>query len=277
MTKLKLIATPIGNVSDMSIRAKRSLEQADVILAEDTRNFLKLAQHIGLTLKEECRLISCDAHKEKDRAHVVIERLKTHHQVVLISDAGCPVISDPGSLLVQAVIEAGLEVEVVPGASAQTAALMGAGLDTTRFAFLGFLPQKSGARKKIVISAAEAELALVMYEAPQRINQLLAELFEWLGPRRVVVARELTKLFETFHRGKLGEVLNPPFVEKGECVVVVEAGALEMPDVVKQEETIAQFIQAQKNAGLSSKDIAKALSEKFNVKKSAAYDLVIRS
>ncbi len=180
--------------------------------------------------------------------------------------------------MVQAVVKAGLDVEVIPGPSALTSAIMGAGIDTTRFAFLGFLPQKGGVRKKLILSSAEAELALVIYEAPQRVSALLSDLFEILGPRRVVVARELTKLFETFHRGELGQNLTPPFIEKGECVVVVEAGPLlDARKDSDQASDMAALIEQKIAEGLATKDVAKLLVSTFNMKKSLAYDLVIRT
>jgi 16S rRNA (cytidine1402-2'-O)-methyltransferase len=276
-SKLKVVATPIGNVRDISARAIEELKKADLILAEDTRSALKLINYLGIQLKAAAKVISCHSQMEEHRATVVIERLNANENVLVLSDAGCPVISDPGSLLVQAVVNAGLDVEVIPGPSALTSAIMGAGIDTTRFAFLGFLPQKGGLRKKLILSSAEAELALVIYEAPQRIATLLKDLFELLGPRRVVVARELTKLYETFHRGELGQVLTPPFMEKGECVVVVEAGPLLLAhQEADQAGEIATLIENKIAEGLSTKDVTKLLVNTFHMKKSLAYDLVVK-
>ncbi|HXW52591.1 MAG TPA: 16S rRNA (cytidine(1402)-2'-O)-methyltransferase [Myxococcota bacterium] len=275
-TRLKILATPIGNIRDISLRAMDEIKRADVIFAEDTRHSLKLIQALNIELKPDCRLVSCDAHKERDRIDVVIARLLANDQVLLISDAGCPTISDPGSLLVQGVLQKGLAVEVIPGPSAHSTALMGAGIDTTRFAFLGFLPQKKTARKKLIESAASAGLALVIYESPLRVLELLDELFLLLGARRVVVARELTKLHETFHRGVLGSPLDPPVVEKGECVVVIEAGD-KTKEKSEQAQDIGEFIETQLAQGESAKDVAKLVAAMFNMKKKTAYDLVITS
>lgn len=276
--KLKIVATPIGNVRDISARAIDEIKKADLILAEDTRSAMRLITHLGIETKANARIISCQSQMELHRVEVVIQRLQANERVVLLSDAGCPVISDPGSLLIEAIVKAGFDVEVIPGPSALTSAIMGAGIDTTRFAFLGFLPQKGGARKKIIRGVAEAELALIIYEAPQRVGTLLNELHEILGTRRVVVARELTKLFETFHRGQLGGALTPLFVEKGECVVVVEAGSFTNNEeiIIEQNEEIASVIKEKIHEGFSTKDIVKLLVARFSIKKSNAYDLVMK-
>lgn len=272
---LKIIATPLGNIRDISLRAIDAIKQADLILAEDTRHSLKLIEALNISLKPQCRLISCDSHKEKQRIAVVLERLQANDSVVLLSDAGCPTISDPGSLLIEGIIAAGFKPEIFPGPSAHTAALMGAGLDTTRFAFLGFLPQKISLRKKLIIAASEANLALVIYEAPHRIQELLDLLFELLGSHRVVIARELTKIYETFHRGRLGETLDPPLVEKGECVIVVEAGAKPRSQpVVEQDEAIKQYILKVFDQNKSTKEIARLVALEFKIKKTTAYDWV---
>jgi len=272
---LKIVATPIGNLRDISLRAIDEIGRADIILAEDTRSSLMLIKALGIELKSDCRLISCDAHRELQRLSLVLEYLAKNHRVLLISDAGCPVISDPGSLLIQAVVKQGFKIEVIPGPSAQTAALMGAGIDTTRFAFLGFLPKKSSHRRQMIVSAIDAGLSLVIYEAPLRVKDLLAELAQILGPRRVVVARELTKIFETFHRGILGDELDPPLIMKGECVVVVEVGDKPVSEP-EQPLDISNVINILSEQGLSHKDIVKSLVNQFKLKKSQAYDLVLR-
>lgn len=271
-SSLKLVATPLGNIRDISLRALDEIKRADAIFAEDTRHSMNLINALGISLKPHCRLISCNSHSEEHRISVVAERLLANDQVIFISDAGCPVVSDPGSLLVQGLLAQGFLVEVIPGPSAHSAALMGAGINTTRFAFLGFLPQKKLARKKIIESAAKAELALIFYESPRRVLALLAELHEILGARRVVVARELTKIHETFHRGVLGAELNPPVIDKGEVVVVVEAGELEP---LGDEESLAQFIKCELIKDVSAKDIASLTAETFNISRKDAYKMVL--
>jgi 16S rRNA (cytidine1402-2'-O)-methyltransferase len=271
---LKILATPIGNIRDITLRAIDELKTADILLAEDTRHTKNLLQALGISLKPSARLISCNAHRERERAELVGEFLQQNLNVVLVSDAGTPAISDPGSLLVQAIVAAGFLIQPIPGCSALSASLMGAGIDTTRFAFLGFLPKKKSSREKIILKAADANLALFFYESPLRVLDLLQELFNLLGPRRVVVARELTKLFETFHRGVLGSPLSPDFIEKGECVVVIEAGELALQQDNKIQQDISDFINS---SNLSSKDLAKLLVQKFKLKKKDAYNLVLAS
>lgn len=222
--KLSVVCTPIGNLSDLSPRASKALQEADLVLCEDTRHSKPLLDKIG----SRARLVSCHAHNERDRKELVVTALKSGERVALISDAGAPGLSDPGGRIVEEVVAAGCDVEVVPGPTALVAALMGAGIDVNRFAFFGFLPKSGGGRTELLEGAARAGLGVVVYEAPQRTEETLADLFEALGARRVVVARELTKMHETFHRGVLGPpkpALTPPFVEKGEVVIVVEAGA----------------------------------------------------
>lgn len=265
-SSLKIVATPLGNIRDITLRAMDEIKKADVIFAEDTRHSLQLINALGLSLKPSCRLISCNSHTEQQRIDVAAQRLLANDQVLFLSDAGCPTISDPGSFLVQGVVEQGFSVEIIPGPSAHSAALMGAGIDTTRFAFLGFLPQRKTARSKLIKACAEAGLAMIFYESPRRVKALLAELHELLGERRVVVARELTKIHETFHRGSLGHSLNPEVFDKGECVVVVEAfkTAHEV-----DEESLTQFIKDElKN--MSAKDVASLVAMTFNIKPNLA-------
>ena len=271
-SSLKLVATPIGNIRDISLRAMDEIKKAHIILAEDTRHSMNLISALGISLSPDCRLVSCNSHSEEQRIKVVVERLLANDQVVYICDAGCPVVSDPGSLLVQGVLAAGLQVEVIPGPSAHSTALMAAGIDTTRFAFLGFLPQKKLARKKLITSAADTSLALVIYESPRRVADLLTELFEILGPRRVVVARELTKIHETFHRGVLGSELSPPVFDKGEVVVVVESSAESCQAL--DEEALQTFIKNELKNN-SAKDVAKLSAEAFNISKKDAYKMVL--
>jgi 16S rRNA (cytidine1402-2'-O)-methyltransferase len=271
---LKILATPIGNIRDITLRALDELKAADIILAEDTRHTKALIKALNITLKDSVRLISCDSRREEHRSAQVLRFLEQNLSVVLVSDAGTPALSDPGSLLVQAVVRGAGALEVIPGASALTAALMGAGVDTTRFAFLGFLPQKKQARKRLIESASCAELALIFYESPLRVQALLNELHELLGPRRVVVARELTKIYETFHRGTLGEILSPALVSKGECVVIVEAqGSAKLinPSCEQNQEIISIINKSQE----SSKDLVLTLVKKYKLKKKSAYDLVL--
>jgi 16S rRNA (cytidine1402-2'-O)-methyltransferase len=261
MTKLRVVGTPIGNIADMSPRVTETLKAADIVLCEDTRHSAPLVKRTG----SSARLLSCHAHNETERAADVVAALERKENVALISDAGAPGLSDPGGRIVEAVVAAGFEVEVIPGPSALVAAIMGAGVDVSKFAFLGFLPKS---RASIIENAARADLALVIYEAPQRTSETLDDLFQVLGPRRVVVARELTKLHETFHRGVLGSALNPPFVEKGEVVIIVEAGELKREDV-----DIEMILR---DDSLTPKERAKKLAKAKGISTKEAYAMLTR-
>lgn len=275
MGKLKIIATPIGNTRDITLRAFDELKEADVILAEDTRHTGQLLKSLGVTRKPSMRFVSCNAEKEKERIDLVLSLLAKEERVVLVSDAGCPTISDPGSRLIEAVVKSGGSVEVIPGPSALTASLMGAGINTSRFAFLGFLPKQKSAREKLIRSSASAGLALVFYEAPTRVLALLEELHSLFGPRRVIVARELTKMFETFHRGILGSELSPPFRAQGECVVILEAGPENQPTCEEeQRKELLSFIEKAKSQGSSTRDVIQKLVLSYPMKKKAAFMLV---
>ena len=251
---LRVVATPIGNLADLSPRAAEALRSADVILCEDTRHSRPLLDRAGAS----GRAVSCHAHNERERIDDVVAALERGEQEALITDAGAPALSDPGGRIVEAVAARGLRVEVVPGPSALVAALMGAGIDTARFAFLGFLPRRGRARRALLADVVRAGFATVLYESPTRVQETLNDLHEALGARRVVVARELTKLHETFHRGTLGGELVPPLVVKGEVVIVVEAAdaqaAVEEIDVAAtaRDTTLSPKERARRIAATSS-------------------------
>ncbi len=217
MNKLKVLATPIGNLGDLSSRGKEALEGADLILAEDSRVTRKLEKVVTIRAK----ILRCDQHRELQVVDTVLEALMAGEQVVLTSDAGCPGLSDPGGRLIEALLKHGQELEVVPGPSALTAALMGVGLPMNHFAFLGFLPRQKKARESLLRSIFRSSLGLVIFESPKRTQATLKDLHQVYGDAPVVVARELTKEHETFHRGRLGVGVSPPLVERGEIVIVV--------------------------------------------------------
>lgn len=257
---LRVVATPIGNLGDLAPRAAEALRTASLILCEDTRHSRPLLDRVGAT----GRALSCHAHNEKQRIDDVVAVLERGEPVALMTDAGAPALSDPGGRVVEAVAARGLTVEVLPGPSALVAALMGAGVDTARFSFLGFLPRRGRARRTLLADVARSGLAAALYEAPARVEQTLADLHEALGARRVVAARELTKLHETFHRGVLGGPLSPPFVDKGEVVIVVEAAeaqaAVEEVDVaaVARDATLSPKERARRIAAASGMTVREA-------------------
>jgi 16S rRNA (cytidine1402-2'-O)-methyltransferase len=221
---LYVVATPLGNLRDMTLRALDILGTADLIAAEDTRVTSVLLRHYGIV----ARMLSLHEHNEFARSRTVVDALAGGRSVALVSDAGTPAISDPGARLVRAVRDAGFRVVPVPGVSAATAAISAAGLAAEAFLFLGFLPAQVGARRESIAAVAALRCALVVYEAPHRVAATIAALAEGLGDEReIVVARELTKKFETIARMPLGEaaawLAADTNRERGEFVLLIDA------------------------------------------------------
>lgn len=216
---LYLVATPIGNLEDITLRALRVLKECDVVAAEDTRHSGSLLKHFGISKP----LLSYFQFNEAKRSEEIIERLRRGEKVALVTDAGSPGISDPGERVVKAAINAGFRVESIPGASALVAAVTASGLPTEEFHFIGFLPHKSGQRRNKLESLKSFDGTLVLYESPYRVEKLLGELNEVFPDRPVVLARELTKKFEEFLRGKPAELLalTQKRSLKGEFVVLI--------------------------------------------------------
>ncbi len=218
---LFLVATPIGNLGDITLRALETLKSVDVIACEDTRHSLHLLRHHGI----EKPLVSYHEHNEARRTAELIEQLAAGKKVAVISDAGLPGISDPGHRLLRACIERGVPYTVIPGASALLTGLIGSGFDTEQFHWGGFLPVKSGGRERDLRAAAEREITTVFFESPHRLLKTLAAAVPLLGERLLCVARELTKTFEEFRRGTAAELLAhyTAHPAKGEMVLVVSA------------------------------------------------------
>jgi 16S rRNA (cytidine1402-2'-O)-methyltransferase len=216
---LYLVATPIGNLEDITLRALRTLKECDVVAAEDTRRTGQLLKHFGIARP----LLSYFQFNEAKRSEEIIERLQRGEKVALVTDAGSPGISDPGERVVRAARAVGLRVESVPGPCALVAALTASGLPTDEFHFIGFLPHKSGQRRKQLEALRTFAGTLVLYESPYRMEKLLAELIEVFPERETVLARELTKKFEEFLRGKPAELMEiaKKRALKGEFVVMV--------------------------------------------------------
>ena len=220
MSKLYIVPTPIGNLEDITLRAIRVLKEVDTILAEDTRTTSFLLKHLGI----EKRLISHHKYNEHAKVELVANQIAAGQSVALVSDAGTPGISDPGFLLVRTCIDAGIEVETLPGATALIPALVQSGFPCDRFCFEGFLPQKKGRNKRLQ-ALAEEERTMILYESPYRIIKTLTQMIEFFGEDRCVsISREITKKFEQTVRGTIAEVIGH-FTEhnpKGEFVMIVE-------------------------------------------------------
>jgi 16S rRNA (cytidine1402-2'-O)-methyltransferase len=264
---LVLVATPIGNIGDISARAIQVLGDADLVCCEDTRHTGQLLKRLGIEVNQ---LISLNAHNEVQRADDVVARIRNGEMVVLVSDAGSPVISDPGDRLVSRVIDEGLTVTTVPGPTAVIAALCVAGLPAERFRFEGFLPRKGGERRSRLEDIAQSLVTCVIYESPLRVAKTLLDLEEMCGAdRRVAVVRELTKMYEETWRGTLGEAtarINP--TERGEHVIVVGPAA---PAVPVQNGQFTQELRGLVAAGLSRRDAASALEILLGVPHRSAY------
>lgn len=230
---LYLVATPIGNLADLSPRALQTLAGVAVLAAEDTRSARRLLAALNVPLGGR-ELVSYGEHNEKTMAPRLAGVLKSGRDIALLSEGGTPLISDPGYRLVQAAIEAGVAVVPIPGACAAVVALSASGLPVHGFLFRGFLPRKPGARRRLLEDLKEREETLIFYESPQRLGQSLSELAEILGPERpACLAREMTKVHETFVRGRLEELAatlaNAP-VPKGECTILVAGRGAEFQD-----------------------------------------------
>jgi 16S rRNA (cytidine1402-2'-O)-methyltransferase len=253
---LYVVSTPIGNLSDITERAIQVLKDVDIICCEDTRHSARLLDHLSI----KKTLLSLHEHNERERSSLIIDKLKQGLSVALISDAGTPLISDPGYVLVNQVIQADLAVVPVPGVSAVITGLSVSGLPTDRFSFEGFLPHKKGARQKVLDQLKTAQRTLVFYESSHRIAESLRDMSVVFGlDRQVCVARELTKTFETLLRGSLSEVVkivdDDANQRKGEFVVMVGGAAetqvsLDSPEVIALAQSLKPLLPPKKAAAV---------------------------
>ncbi|MBI5632770.1 MAG: 16S rRNA (cytidine(1402)-2'-O)-methyltransferase [Nitrospirae bacterium] len=264
---LYIVSTPIGNLEDITLRALRILKEVDLIAAEDTRHSLKLLTHFNIRKP----LVSYWGEKEKVKAEETLQRLKDGQSVALISDAGTPGISDPGTVLIGKAIEGGIRVVPVPGPSAVITALSLSGFPTEEFTFCGFLPAKETQRRKLLERISLEQRTLVFYEAPHRILETVADMAEIMGERAVVVIRELTKLHEEVFRGTVSVVLDSleHSTIAGEYVVILEGrpekGALHFDDALKEVRELMR-------KGLGRKEAAKKIGEEYGFSKKELYD-----
>ena len=266
---LYIVATPIGNLEDITLRALRVLEQADVIACEDTRQTQKLLNHFGI----HKRTISYHEHNEVGRTRELLADLKQGARIALVSDAGMPGISDPGSVVIREAVQQGIAVVPIPGPSALIAALVASGLETASFRFFGFLPAKLGQRRSFLEQLKTAPETLVFYEAPHRIVETLQDLVATIGPaRRVVIARELSKVHEEFLRGPVQEVLEQLQQRdvKGEITLIVEGYTGEQVAVAAKK-SLNERMRELMDSGVDEKTALKNVAKEFGVSKSEAY------
>lgn len=273
MAKLILCGTPIGNLEDMSPRAIRTLEEADVIACEDTRRTRKLLTHFGIRARS---LVVYNEGNERRKATELLATIQAGRTVVLVSDAGMPGLSDPGYRLVRACADQGVTVEAVPGPSAVITAVAISGLAPGRFVFEGFLPKKAGDRRRRISEFSQERRTIVVFESPHRIEESLMDLVEGLGPRPAALARELTKMHEEVRRGTLEELLasvgeDPP---RGEMVIVIE-GAIHQLAVTVPPEELATQARALMEQGIDRKEALARVARDAGVPKRAVFDALL--
>lgn len=271
---LYVVATPIGNLQDITLRALEVLKTVDVIAAEDTRHTSHLLSHFAIQKK----LIAVHEHNEQKSAQILLERLRAGESIALVTDAGTPGISDPGAIVVDVLREAGVKVVPVPGASAVIAALSASGITANGYVFYGFLPASGSQRRKTLEALKGYSSTLVFYEAPHRIIECVEDLAKVLGgERRITIARELTKTFETFHRCVLqdakGWLESDPNQQRGEFVLLVEAAAVvEEADISEDAERILRLLLAD----LPLKQAVKLATEITGLKKNILYEFALK-
>ena len=266
---LYLVATPIGNLADITHRALQVLKNVNLIACEDTRHTNKLLNHYGITTKT----ISYHEHNEQQRAAQLIERLKEGSDIAIVSDAGTPSISDPGFRLVRAAIESDIAVVPVPGPSALIAALIAAGLPTDEFFFAGFLPARPNARRARLKELQSVPGTLIFYEAPHRLAAALNDAFEVLGERDAVVARELTKLHEEIRRGRISELSEHYAVEqnaRGEIVVLVDRNVIAAAPT-DTSSSVAALVQQCEQEGLDHRAAQQRAARELGLSRAEAY------
>ena len=263
MGTLFLVATPIGNLEDITLRALRILREVPLIAAEDTRSAHILFKHHGIA----ARVTSYNEHNARSKTHVILDAL-ANGNVALISDAGMPAISDPGHDLVVAAIEAGHVVVPVPGASAVVAAVAASGLSPRRFHYLGFLPRQSGPRRRALLAAAATGDTLVVYESPHRVRATLEDALAALGDRRIAVCRELTKLYEEIWRGTLSGALAHFTEPRGEFTLVIEGGPAEASAPAETADGVIAELRASR---AESKEAVAELMRRCGLSRRAAY------
>jgi len=273
--KLYIVATPIGNLKDITLRALEVLKSVDVIACEDTRVSKKLLNSYDIGNKT---LISYYEPKEERIIPKIIELLKDGKDVALISDAGTPSISDPGYKLIKRSIEEGIEIIPIPGAFAGLSGLVASGLPTDKFIFIGFLPNKEGKKREILKKFGSLNSTVILYESPNRVLKTLNLIKELFPNSDVVIAKEITKLYERFIRGKIGDVIQE--LKENRDIIKGEFVILFFPNVEEKDISLEQIIEKAntlKKTGLKIKDISKILAKEFNLHKKDIYKILIKN
>jgi len=270
---LYICGTPIGNLEDITLRALKILKEVNLIAAEDTRHTLKLLNHYQINTK----ITSYYEYNKFKKAPYLVKILKKGQDIALVSDAGMPGISDPGYVLIDLALKNNIKIIPIPGVSALITALVVSGLPTDKFVFEGFLPRKIKERKRYFKSIENEERTIIFYETPHRLKRALKDMLEILGDRKVVLARELTKMYEEIIRGKLSQILSKIDSKeiKGEITLIVQGGIKKKEndslDFLKDECIMQEYLKKLKNQGYSNKDIIKIAQEKLNIPKNLIY------
>ena len=265
--KLYLVATPIGNLEDITLRALRILKEVDLIAAEDTRTTLKLLNHFEINKP----LISYHRHNEEIKKDVLIEKLKNGENIAIVTDAGTPGISDPGEIIVKEAIENNIEIIPIPGACAAINALICSGLDTKEFSFIGFLPLNKKLRKDKLNEIEKETKTLIIYEAPHKLNDTLKDLKNILNNRKIVLARELTKIHEQFIRGNIEEIIEKSKDLKGEIILIIEGNEKIEEENHLNNLSLEEHFEFYEKLGLDKKEIIKKIAKDRGVSKNDIY------
>ena len=270
---LYIIATPIGNLEDITLRAIRILKEVDLIAAEDTRHTLKLLNHLEISKP----LISYHRHNEEIRAEELIKELKTGKNIGLVSDAGTPGICDPGEEIIKKCIEESIKVVPIPGACAMINALITSGISTKEFIFLGFLPLNKKSRKEKLEEIKNANKTIILYEAPHKLKNTLNDLSDILQSREVVLARELTKIHEEYIRGTVKELMEKTDNLKGEMILIIEKNNKYNEEALNSLNnlTLEEHYNFYEKRGLNKKEIIKKIAKDRNVSKNEIYQYFI--
>ena len=266
--KLYIVATPIGNLEDITLRTLMILKEVDLIAAEDTRQTLKLLNHFEIVKP----LISYHRHNEEIKSDILIEKLKNGENIALVSDAGTPGICDPGEEVIKKAIEEDIEVIPIPGACAMINALIASGIDTKEFIFFGFLPLNKKLRKEKLEEIKKSEKTIIIYEAPHKMKATLEDLKNILENRKIVLARELTKIHEEFIRKNIDEILNEIDNLKGEMILIIEGASKTIEEEIELNNlTLDEHYSYYEKQGLEKKEIIKKIAKDRNVNKNEIY------
>ena len=265
---LYLVATPIGNLEDITLRAIRILKEVDIVVAEDTRHTLQLLNHLEISKP----LISYQRHSNEKRINEIIEKMLEGSNIALVTDAGTPGISDPGEEVVKEAIKNNIKVIPIPGACALICALIASGLDTKEFTFIGFLPMNNKNRKEKLKEIKFAQNTTILYEAPHKLKETLKDLRDILGDRKIVLAHEMTKIHESFEIGNINELIEKVTEPKGEYVIIIEKGENNLNNVKELNElTLEEHYKYYEKIGYDNKEIIKQIAKDRNVQKNEIY------